>query len=66
MLQAKDLDWEKAKEHLDEITDRYKRLVGVPGVNTSLALTLVMYPLLRRFNSGERTQELYNEMLEVE
>jgi len=66
MLQTKDLDWEKAKEHLDEIIARYQRFVGIPGVNTSLALTLVMYPLLRRFNSGERTQELYNEMLEVE
>ena len=66
MLQEKDLDWEKAKEHLDEITDRYKRLVGLPGVNTSLALTLVMYPLLRRYDNGERTQELYDEILEVE
>ena len=66
MLQTKDMNWEKAKEHLDEITNRYKRLVGIPGVNTSLALTLVMYPLAFRYDSGERTQELYNEMLEVE
>ena len=66
MLQEKTINWEKAKEHLDEITDRYKRLVGIPGVNTSLALILVMYPLAFRYDSGERTQELYNEMLEVE
>ena len=66
MLQEKDMNWEKAKEHLDEITNRYKRLVGLPGVNTSLALILVMYPLAFRYDSGERTQELYDEMLEVE
>ena len=66
MLQEKDMNWEKAKEHLDEIIARYQRLVGIPGVNTSLALTLVMYPLLRRYDNGERTQELYDEMLEVE
>ena len=66
MLQEKDMNWEKAKEHLDEIIARYQRLVGIPGVNTSLALTLVMYPLAFRYDCGERTQELYNEMLEVE
>ncbi len=60
------LDWEKAKAYFDQALDEYKALIGHTGVNTSLAIMLVFDPLLKRYNSGERSQELYNEMLAVE
>lgn len=59
-------EWEAAKRHFDEVFEEYKKLLGQPGVNTSLAIMLGFDPLLRRYNSGERTPELYQEMLSVE
>jgi hypothetical protein len=59
-------EWEKAKKHTETILEYYKELIGVPGVNTTIAITFVFEPLLRRYNSGERTQELYDEMMSVE
>ena len=59
------MDWEKAKAHFDEVRKQYQDLEGKPGVNTSMALRFTFDPLARRFNSGERTQELYDEMMEV-
>lgn len=59
------MDWEKAKAHFDEVRKQYQDLEGKPGVNTSFALHFTFTPLARRFNSGERTKELYDEMMEV-
>jgi len=41
-------------------------LEGIPGVNISMALRFTFDPLARRYNSGERTPELYEEMISVE
>jgi hypothetical protein len=41
------MDWNAAKQHFDTVRDRYKELVGMPGVNTSLALAVTFQPLLR-------------------
>lgn len=60
------LDWEAAKSHFDSTMQIYKDLVGTPGAATGPALMITFEPLLRRFNSGERTEELYEEMLAVE
>ncbi len=60
------MDWEKAKARLDEVLQEYKALIGRLGVNTSFAIMLTFDPLLKRYNSGERTQELYDAMLAVE
>lgn len=60
-----ELDWKKAKEHFDNVMDEYKSLLGTPGVNTSFALMITFNPLLTRFNKGERSEELFNEMMEV-
>lgn len=57
------LDWENTKTHLDEVIEEYEHLVGVIGVNTIFALRIVLYPLKRRYDNGERTEQLYNEML---
>ncbi len=61
-----ELDWLQAKEYFDTIRKRYQDLEGTSGVNTTLALRLTFDPLSKRFNSGERSDELYNEMLMVE
>lgn len=60
------MDWDKAKEHFDTIRKDYQDLEGLPGVNTSLALRIVFDPLAKRYNAGERSQELYDAMMQVE
>ena len=59
------MDWKFAKKHFDEVKQQYDDLVGVQGVNVTFALTMTFYPLLKRYNEGERTEELYKEMLAV-
>jgi len=60
------MDWDKAKKHFDKVRKRYQDLEGTPGINTTMALRLTFDPLSKRFNSGERTEELYREMVSVE
>ena len=60
-----EIDWPKAKEHFDDIRKQYQDLEGMPGVNTSLDLRVTFDPLAVRYNSGERTKELYEAMMEV-
>jgi hypothetical protein len=57
--------WISAKEHFDTVRQSYLDLDGIPGVNVSVALNLVFRPLSKRYNGGERTQALYDEMLSV-
>jgi len=59
------MDWDKAKEHFDYVRKQYQDLEGVVGVNTTLALRITFDPLAKRYNSGERSEELYNDMLSV-
>lgn len=59
-----DEDWTRAKQRLDDIVEQKRRLADLPGVD----IYLVMFTpnrILRRWNRGERTQELYDAMLEV-
>jgi len=44
----------------------YKDLLDEPGVNTGLALAFVFEPIAKRFAGGERTRELYEEMMGVD
>jgi len=60
------LDWEKAKKHFDCVYQSYLGLRDTPGVNVEFALNYVFEPMKRRFEGGERTLELYEEMNEVE
>jgi len=60
------MDFEKAKQHFDEIRKEYQDLEGVKGVNTTLALRFVFDGLARRYNEGERSMELYISMMGVE
>jgi len=60
------MDWKKAKDHFDVVRKQYEDLEGVPGVDTTMALRLSFDPLAVRYNRGERTQELYDEMMSSE
>lgn len=59
-------DWAKAKKHFDRVVGHYEALRGMPGVNVTVALTYVFVPLLERYNAGERSAALYQEMMDVE
>jgi hypothetical protein len=59
------LDWAKTKAHFDYMRSEYQELEGKPGVNTTFALRMVFDPLAKRYNRGERTRELHDEMLAV-
>lgn len=59
-------DWDAAKRHFDRVRQIYQDMEGIPGVNTTLALRLTFDPLAKRYNAGERTPELYADMMEVE
>lgn len=58
--------WEKAKAHFDHVYNAYTELENTPGVNVSFAIAMVFMPLSDRFERGERSRELYEEMLAVE
>lgn len=60
------MDWIKCERHFRSVMGHYGQLAGAPGVNVMPALAMVFQPLLKRFEEGERTQELYDEMLAVE
>lgn len=55
------MDWQKAEEHL-KTCERVYREIGISG---SFALTLVINPVRVRFNNGERSQELFDEILGI-
>ena len=56
------MNWEKAEEYLTEIRLEYTKIgkMGIPALN------LFINPLLIRFENGERTQDLYNRIMELE
>jgi hypothetical protein len=59
------MEWDKAKQHLETVLGYYKELIGQPGVNVFFGLAY-LDTLMKRYLSGERTQELYDEMMESE
>jgi len=52
-------EWEEAKAWLDEVRQAYFE-VGSAGL---LGLQISINPLLVRYERGERTDELYEEMM---
>ncbi len=60
------MNWDEAKRHFDKIRKRYQDLEGTPRVNTTIALRITFDPLSIRYDSGERSQALYDAMLSVE
>ncbi len=60
------LEWSEAMDHFEEVRERYRKFLGVPGVNVTFALREVFQPLADRFKAGERSQSLFDEMMGVE
>lgn len=56
------MDWVKADRHLQFMIGLYQEL-GMPGV---FGLVTVLRPLEERFLDGERTRELYDEIMALE
>jgi len=59
------LDWSVAEEHLGRHAIEYLALLGRPGINVMYVLTHQLAPICRRFSDGERTVELYDEIMEI-
>lgn len=57
--QDEPMDWERARQHLEWIINEYRK-IGPPG---ALGLLLGLYPLQIRLDCGERTRELYDEIM---
>lgn len=55
------MDWEVAKEHLYEMKKAYEE-IGFAG---AFGLSLTINPLVNRYENGERTKELHEEIMEV-
>jgi hypothetical protein len=60
------LDWNQAFIYFDNVRKQYQELAGTPGVNTSFALEMVFRPIAERYERGERTVELFAEMISVD
>ena len=58
-------DWNAALTHFREVRRQYTELVGVPNANQHYALEFVFRPLIQRFYKGERSAELYRQMMNV-
>lgn len=56
------LDFDKAKAHFDKIYLEYAKVMEVPGLSPHWWLAEIK----TRYDSGERTQSLYDAMMEVE
>lgn len=56
------MDWVAAERHLQFVIGLYQEL-GMPGV---FGLVTVLRPLEERFLDGERTRELYDEIMALE
>lgn len=54
------LDWDHAIDYLDTLIEEYRE-IGCIGL---FGLTLTLYPLKNRVNSGERTPELYEAIMD--
>lgn len=55
------LDWKEAENHLYEMEKAYKS-IGFAG---TFGLSLTINPLIKRFEEGERTQELHDAIMDI-
>jgi hypothetical protein len=59
------MDWESAEERVRDALETYKSLIGTPGAVMGFGIA-ILESLLNRYNSGERTQDLYDAMMSAE
>ncbi len=62
MEQADGGRWENAEKYLKVIEEAYQE-IGLPG---AYGLAMAIIPLKERFEAGERTEELYEAIMELE
>ena len=55
------MDWQRAESHLKTA----ERAYGEIGMAGAFAVTLVINPARVHFNDGERTQDLYDEIMDI-
>lgn len=55
------MDWKEAEEHFYTMKGIYEEIP-----EGKLALAIVFQPIENRYLSGEKTEELYRDMMEVE
>lgn len=55
------LNWQKAEEHLYEMKKAYEEI----GWTGSFALSLTINPLVKRFENGEQTLSLFDEIMSI-
>lgn len=60
-----DSEWESARKYFYAVRAQYVGLIGKPGVSVTFALEHVFVPLQQRYESGERTDYLHDEMMAV-
>lgn len=58
--------WKSVKTRTDKLRDAYLMLGQLPNANVNFALKTVIDPLLKRYDDGERTKLLYDEMMALE
>ncbi len=61
-----DREWSRAVEHALNVQGQYISLMGLSGAMVGPALMLAVEPVLRRYNGGERTDDLYEAMMALE
>jgi hypothetical protein len=59
------MDWEKATAYLSEVRKQYEAIIGMPQANPLVGLMFIDMAQ-RRLDSGERTQDLYDEIMSLE
>lgn len=58
--------WLQAKDYFDRVRRIYQEREKSSDSYASITLNIYFSPLLIRYNRGERTQKLYDEMMSVE
>lgn len=57
-----EMNWEKAKDYLQRCEKVYTEI----GSNGYWVLNIVVRPLRDRFNEGERSEDLYNAIMNIQ
>ena len=60
------LDWDKVPSHLVDISKYYGGFAGRVGFNPFVYMNKIVVPLTKRYDKGERTQELYDAIMALE
>jgi hypothetical protein len=56
-----EMNWKEAEKYLYEIAKAYKEI----GWTGNFALSFTINPLIKRFEDGERTEELFDDIFYI-